>query len=129
MHKSFTNRQRKNNRLLQKELSSYFLSLKRREEVDLNVIITVTSVQVTADLMSAKIYLSIYPDQKSSGIVQNLQKNKATIRYELGKRFGSSVRRIPDLAFYIDDSLSHIQSIEEALLSAKNPKLPEELQS
>lgn len=128
MRKSFTNRQRKNNRLLQKELSNYFLSLKKRE-VNLNVIITVTSVQVTADLMSAKIYLSIYPEQKSLRIVQNLQKNRATIRYELGKKFGSSVRRVPDLAFYIDDSLNHIQHIEEALLSAKNPKLPEELQS
>ena len=128
MQKSFTNRQRKNNRLLQKELSSYFLLLKRRE-VDLNAIITITSVQVTADLMSAKIYLSIYPEQNSLRIVQNLKKNKATIRYELGKRLGSSVRRVPDLSFYIDDSLSHIQNIEEALLSAKNPKLPEELQS
>ena len=128
MQKSFTNRQRKNNRLLQKELSSYFLSLKRRE-VDLNAIITVTSVQVTADLMSAKIYLSIYPEQNSIRIVQNLKKNKATIRYELGKRLGSSARRVPDLTFYIDDSLSHIQNIEEALLSAKSPKLPEEFQS
>lgn len=128
MHKSLTNRQRKNNRLLQKELSSYFLSLRKRE-VDLNETITVTSVQVTADLMSAKIYLSIYPEQNSLRIVQNLQKNKASIRYELGKRLGSSARRVPDLTFYIDDSLSHIQNIEEALLSAKNPKLPEELQS
>ena len=107
-----TNRQLKINRLIQKELSEIFLLETKKMR---GVLISVTNVRVTPDLSVAYAYLSVFPSDKGSEIIENIKENVKSIRYELGKRIGKQLRIVPDLQFYIDDSLDYIENIDNLL--------------
>lgn len=106
------NRLQKINRLIQKELSEIFLMETRKMS---GVIISVTNVRVTPDLSIAHAYLSVFPSEKGAGIIENVNNNMKTIRFELGKRTGKQLRIIPELNFYLDDSLDYIENIDNLL--------------
>lgn len=78
-------------------------------------LISVTIVRVTRDMSIARIYLSIYPSEFAKEILGEIQINSKSVRGELGRRIGKSVRIIPELEFYIDDSLDYISRIDELL--------------
>ncbi len=107
-----TNRQQKINRLIQKELSEIFLLETKKMR---GVLISVTNVRVTPDLSIAYAYLSIFPSDKGKELMDNINSNVKSIRYELGKRVGKQLRIVPDLQFYIDDSLDYIENIDNLL--------------
>lgn len=107
-----TNRQLKINRLIQKELSEIFLLETKKMR---GVLISVTNVRVTPDLSVAYTYLSVFPSDKGSEIIENIKENVKSVRYELGKRVGKQLRIVPDLQFYIDDSLDYIENIDNLL--------------
>ncbi len=107
-----TNRQQKINRLIQKELSEIFLLETKKMR---GVLISVTNVRVTPDLSIAYAYLSIFPSDKGEELMENINTNVKSIRYELGKRVGKQLRIVPDLQFYIDDSLDYIENIDNLL--------------
>lgn len=107
-----TNRQLKINRLIQKELSEIFLLETKKMR---GVLISVTNVRVTPDLSIAYAYLSVFPSDKGSEIIENIKENVKSVRYELGKRVGKQLRIVPDLQFYIDDSLDYIENIDNLL--------------
>ncbi len=76
--------------------------------------ITVTKVYVTADLSIARVYLSIFG--KDAREVLNLIEMKAgEIRKQLGMRVKNQLRHVPELRFFIDDSLDYIENIESLL--------------
>ena len=105
-------RQEKIARLLQKELSEIF----RRQTAALGgVIVSVSAVRVTPDLSIAKAYLSIFPPDKSSEILENIKKQSKTVRYELAQAVKEVLRKCPDLQFYLDDSLDYIENIDRLL--------------
>jgi ribosome-binding factor A len=79
------------------------------------VMISVTNVRMSPDLSVSKAYLSIYPSQKGEEIIENINLNKKTIRYELGLRIGKQIRRIPELAFFLDDSIDYLENIDHLL--------------
>lgn len=79
------------------------------------VIISVTTVRISPDLSVAKCYLSIFPNSKQDEVLQNLTKNVKEVRYQLGTRIKNQVRKIPELVFYLDDSLDYIDNIENLL--------------
>src|SRR5690606_9846248 len=79
------------------------------------VIISVSKVKVTVDLLSAKVYLSIIPNEKAKELVTGIRSNQPFIKHELAKRTKNQLRRVPSLEFYIDDSLEHIDKIEQSL--------------
>ena len=108
-----TTRQNKVSRLIQRELGTQF----QRESRDLygGAIITVTVVRVTADLGLARVYLSLYPNDKKQEILNEVKFNAKHIRYELGQKIRHQLKKIPELEFYIDDSLDYIEHIEELL--------------
>lgn len=85
------------------------------------VIISVSKVKVTADLLSAKVYLSIFPNEKAKELVTGIRSNQPFIKHELAKRTKNQLRRVPHLEFYIDDSLEHIDKIEQSLKRTDNP--------
>lgn len=85
------------------------------------VIISVSKVKVTADLLSAKVYLSIFPNDKAKELVTGIRSNQPFIKHELAKRTKNQLRRVPHLEFYIDDSLEHIDKIEQSLKRTDNP--------
>ena len=99
-------------RLLQKELSLIFQSLTRAMR---GVMVSVTRVKVSPDLSICTAYLSIFPSEKSEELLQNIQRNSSQVRYELGTRVRNQLRIIPELRFFIDDSLDYIERIDELL--------------
>lgn len=120
-----TNRQKKIAGVLQKDLAEVLQGAAR--DGMKGVIISVTKVQVTTDLGLAKVYLSVFPQLKREIILQGVKENSSSIRYEMAKRVKNQLRRMPDLAFFIDDSLDYIEDIDDALQGKKeNPiKNPE----
>ena len=79
------------------------------------VMVSVTRVRVSPDLSICTAYLSIFPSEKSEELLQNIQCNTSQVRYELGTRVRNQLRIIPELRFFIDDSLDYIERIDELL--------------
>ena len=105
-------RQNKIARLLQKELSVIFQEQTRSLH---GVMVSVTRVKISPDLSICTAYLSIFPSEKSEEMIKNITKNEKQIRYELGTRVRYQLRIIPELRFFIDDSLDYIERIDELL--------------
>jgi ribosome-binding factor A len=100
---------------IQKEIGELFL-LHAKEWVP-GKMLTVTVVRMTKDLGIANIYISVFPSEKSSDTINLLNKDVSKIRFELGNRIKNHVRRIPELKFFLDDSLDYIEKIDQALKS------------
>ena len=79
------------------------------------VMFTVTTVRITPDLSIAKVYLSMFPTNDKEAVLGRITENASTIRYELGKRIGKQMRIVPELKFFIDDSLDYIEKIDDLL--------------
>lgn len=105
-------RQNRISRLLQKELASIFQTQTRMMH---GVLVSVTRVKVSPDLSICTVYLSIFPSEKGDELLKNINANEKTIRYELGQRVHNQLRIIPELRFFIDDSLDYIERIDELL--------------
>ncbi|MDE5636348.1 MAG: 30S ribosome-binding factor RbfA [Muribaculaceae bacterium] len=105
-------RQAKIARLLQKELSEIF----RRQTAKLRgVLVSVSTVRVSPDLSIARAYLSVFPSDKGQEVVNEVNRSAKTIRYELAQIVRHQLRKTPELAFYLDDSLDYIQNIDNLL--------------
>jgi ribosome-binding factor A len=115
-----TNRQKKIGGVLQKDLAD-ILQLALRDGGIKNLIISVSKVNVTTDLTLAKVYLSVFPNNKAKEILEGVVSNAPLIKHELAKRVKLQLRKVPDLAFYIDDSLEYIDNIERSLKGEENP--------
>ena len=107
-----TTRQSKIGRLLQKELSGIFLSETRKTH---GVMISVSAVRVSPDLGIAKVYLSIFPTGKSENLLGNIRNSAKEIRHQLAQIVRFQLRKVPELQFYIDDSLDYIEKIDALL--------------
>jgi len=106
-------RQKKIGKLLQRDLSEMFQ--REAREFALGTMVSVTVVRVTADLSIAKVYISIFPTGKKDDVFNNILENASTLRYMLGQRVGKQLRVIPELHFFIDDSLDYIDNIDKLL--------------
>jgi len=111
----FSTRQNKISRLIHKEIAEILLKLNKSEFT--GKLITVTTVRVTKDIGIARIYISIFPSEFSEKIHSDIQLKNRQIRGELGRRVGKSLRIIPELEFYIDDSHDYIENIDKLLHS------------
>ena len=78
-------------------------------------LVSVTRVRVSPDLSICTAYLSIFPSEKSEELIENINTNEKQIRFELGRRVRNQLRIIPELRFYLDDSLDYIDHIDELL--------------
>jgi ribosome-binding factor A len=105
-------RQNRISRLLQKELATIFQGQTRLMH---GVMVSVTRVRISPDLSICTAYLSIFPSDKGEDLLKNINASEKTIRYELGKRVHNQLRIIPELRFFIDDSLDYIEHIDELL--------------
>ena len=107
-------RQNKIARLIQKELSVIFQQQTRAMH---GVMVSVTRTKIAPDLSICTAYLSVFPSARGEEILKNINANEKTIRYELGTRVRYQLRIIPELRFFIDDSLDYIERIDELLRS------------
>ena len=105
-------RQNKIARLLQKELSVIFQEQTRYMH---GVMVSVTRVKISPDLSICTAHLSIFPSERGEEILSNIEQNNKSIRYALGQRMRNQLRIIPELRFFIDDSLDYIEHIDELL--------------
>jgi len=106
-------RQQKVNKLLAKELAEIFRSGSR--SLFGGGFITVTTVRVSPDLSSAKVYLSIMGNKDKKVVFNLIESQNKVIRKQLGLIVGKQLRIVPELMFFIDDSLDYAMKIEELL--------------
>jgi ribosome-binding factor A len=106
-------RQQKVSRLLQKELGEMF----RAESKNLfgGAFITVTTVRVSPDLGVAKVYLSVLQASDRNKVLENVKSQLFAIKRIVSPKLKSQLRIIPEMTFFIDDSLDYAMRIEELL--------------
>lgn len=107
-----TTRQNKIARLIQKELSDIFLQQTRSMP---GVLVSVSVCRISPDLSVCRAYLSVFPSERANEIVGNINENMRQIRFELGQRTRHQLRIIPELKFFVDDSLDYAENIDRLL--------------
>jgi len=107
-------RQNKIAKLIQKELAEIFLA----DGIPVyNCMITVTQTKVTSDLSLARSYLSIFNAENNDRVMHVIKKNTKDIRHRLAQKVKHQLRMVPQLDFFIDDSLDYLENIEKLLKS------------
>lgn len=108
-----TLRQNKMNSFLQEELAPILQEEARR--LLPGGLITVTGVRVSPDIGIAKVYLSLFPVQDKKAVLERIKEHASQMRGILGRRVGKQLRVVPELLFYIDDSLDRQEEIDRLL--------------
>ncbi len=106
-------RQNKVNRLLQQEMAELL-----RQDTPLLLpggLITVTAVRVSPDLGQAKVYVSLFPAPDKKAVLERIRERTHHLRGALGQRVGKHMRVVPELLFYVDDSLDRAEEIDNLL--------------
>jgi len=115
-----SNRQKKVAGVLQKDLAEV-LQNALRDSGQGGIIVSVSKVKVPTDLSTAKVYISVFPNDKAATILEEVNQVKPKIRHEISQRTRHQLRRMPELQFYIDDTLEYLDGIERSLKREDNP--------
>ena len=108
-----TTRQQKIARQIQKDVAEIFQT--EGAPIVRGSLVTVTAVRVSPAFGYAKIYVSIFPFERSGEVMQELERNIRFVRGALGQRIRNQLKNIPEIQFFLDDSLEYIEHIDEAL--------------
>ena len=79
------------------------------------VLVSVSQCRISPDMSICRVYLSVFPSERAQEIVGNITANQKQVRYELGTRMRHQLRIIPELKFFVDDSLDYAEHIDELL--------------
>ena len=115
-----TNRQKKIAGLLQQDLGDILGRAVQNGGLT-NLILSVTKVAITVDLTLAKVYISVFPSEQGKEILKAIQSNSFQIKHEVAQRVRHQLRKMPDLSFFLDDSLEYLSQIEHSLKGEENP--------
>ena len=115
-----TPRQMKINKVIQHEIA-YLIQDAIRKSNNPNLMVSVTKVKVVPDISIAKVYVSIFPKDKVDMYIENLKTNKNQLRHDLSQKLKSQLRKVPELNFYLDESLDYIEKIDKELTNGENP--------
>lgn len=107
-----TTRQQKISRLIQKELSDIF---QKQTKAMHGMLVSVSTVRISPDMSVCRAYLSVFPSERAAETLENVNRSAREIRYELGTRVRHQLRIIPELKFFLDDSLDYIDHIDSLL--------------
>mgnify|MGYP000979513879 CR=1 FL=1 len=110
---TFNTRQNKIARLIQKELAGIFIRELKPEFSGL--LISVTIVRITSDLSLARCYISVYPPDMAEETLLHIKRMTKAIRGIIGNKVAKQLRIIPELTFYLDDSLNYLENIDRLL--------------
>ena len=108
-----TTRQQKISRQIQRDIAE--ILQKEGQAIVSGSLVTVTTVRVSPDFAYAKVYFSFFPFDKSAQVMAALEKNNWLIRRELGRRIRNQLKIVPELQFFLDDSLEYIENIDSLL--------------
>ena len=115
-----SNRQKKIAGVLQNDLANVLQNM-LRENNQTGILISVSKVNVTADLSVAKVYVSVFPAANAEKMVDELNLLKPRIKHQIAQLTKHQLRKMPNLSFYNDDSLDYIENIEKAVKGDSNP--------
>ena len=108
-----TIRQERINNLLQKDLGEIFQ--REMKHVSRTAMVTVTRVKVTPELSLARVYISFFATKDKNALMGEIRKHTKEIRGKLGNRIRHQLKSVPELNFYLDDSLDYIENIDNLL--------------
>ncbi|RAJ75580.1 ribosome-binding factor A [Chitinophaga dinghuensis] len=112
-----TKRQKQIGQLVQEELSTIF------QRMGFNVLeggmISIAAVKMTPDLLEAKVYLSMFQIKDKDGMLERINERMGEIKKELGRQVGKQLRRVPELTFFLDDTLDYVFKMEEVFKKIK----------
>ncbi len=91
--------------------------LRKGNEIAQGKMVSITKVRISPDLSFAKIYLSIFPSAGQDIIMKTIEDHSSKIRFEMGQKVGRQLRIVPEIAFFLDDSLDYIDKIDKLLKS------------
>jgi len=111
-------RQEKFAKLVQRDLGDIFLQ--KTPSLFKGNFITISSVSVSPDMGYAKVYLSFFKVGNKNDLLDLVQLHKKEIRHELAAKIKNQVRKIPELEFYLDDSLDYVEHMEEVFKKIKS---------
>lgn len=109
-------RQQRISKLFQKDIGD-ILRLESRSLFD-EAMLTVTKVNVSPDLGIAKVYVSIFASNDNNATLEKIRSQGKEIRHQLSQRVKNQLRAVPELQFYLDDSLDYIDNIDNLLKNA-----------
>lgn len=113
MDKAPSTRQLKVSREIQKEMAEILRS--KGMAAFGGAMVTVSEVRISPDLSVAKIFVSIFPSEKSAAVMATLNENNKAYRGELGHKVGKQFRIVPELDFLLDTSLDYAEHIDKLL--------------
>ena len=100
------------NEELKKTISEIVRELKDPRLSDMT---TMTDAQVTRDLRYAKIYVSVFPFEQNAAVMATLEQHNWFLRRALGQRIRNQLKTVPEIQFFLDDSLEYIEQIDRAM--------------
>ena len=106
-------RQKKVSRQLLKDLSEILL-LKGRDLIGTSLV-SVTVVRISPDLSIARVYISVFGTQDKEDLLAKINQQSYAIRKKLGERIRNQMRKVPELKFFLDDSVDYSKQIEDLL--------------
>lgn len=110
-------RQKQIGGLINEELAGIF------QHLSINFIdggmVSISSVKITPDLLEARVYLSIFNAPDAKAALKKIEDRAWEIKKELAARVKHQLRRIPELKFYLDDTLDHVFKMEELFKQIK----------
>jgi ribosome-binding factor A len=110
-------RQKQIGGLLHEELSNIF------QRLGLNMLeggmVSISSVKITPDLLEARIYLSIFQSRDNNTVMKRIEEGEWEVKKELAIKVKQQLRRIPELKFFLDDTLEHVFKMEELFKEIK----------
>ena len=112
-----TTRQQKIAKQIQKDVAEIFQ--KEGEGIVRGSLVTVTAVRVSPDFGYAKIYVSVFPFDRSTAVMAALDKQNWLLRRSLGQRVHNQLKTVPEIQFFLDDSLEYIDNIDQLLREEK----------
>lgn len=108
-----TTRQQKVASQIQQDISSMFL--KEAQGLVYGSMVTVSAVRMSPDLSLAKVYISVFPFANAPEVLKKLKANVPFLRHELGKKVRNQLRIVPEIAFFLDDSLERIEHLDSLI--------------
>ena len=106
-------RQKKVSRQLLKDLSE-ILQLKGRDLIGTSLV-SVTVVRISPDLSIARVYVSVFGTDNKEDLLKKINNQSYFIRKKLGERIRNQMRKVPELKFFLDDSVDYSRQIEDLL--------------
>ena len=108
-----TTRQQKIAKQIQKDVAEIFQ--KAGASLVRGLLVMVMWVRVSPDFGYAKIYVSVFPFDRSAELMKTLEHQNWFVRRALGQRLRNQLKNVPEIQFFLDDSLEYIEHIEQAL--------------